>query len=213
MANLSEWIGALAEPAAAQPGWMAMLAEPQAFREALPFAQRPETANPPALHPVPESDPDPEPGADALAEAYAQGEAAGRAAAEADAAAEAARQRTLRLAFRALDEAALAALSQDLAETVITLCNGALAGAALDGDALLARCHAAAQRIGGAAAALRLHLHPDDIALIGAEALAGWAVVPDPTLERGGVLIEGADGAISDGPADWRRAIAAAVRG
>ena len=27
------------------------------------------------------------------------------------------------------------------------------------------------------------------------------------------VLIEGADGSVSDGPAEWRRAIAAAVRG
>lgn len=210
MANLSEWIGAVAQPHAAPPSWMAMLAEPQAFREALPFAQRQETA----AEPEPESEPEPAvPAADVLAQAYAEGVVAGRAAAEAEAAAEAARQRTLRLAFRALDEAALAALSQDLSETVITLCDGALAGAALDGDALLARCHAAARRIGGAAATLRLHLHPDDIALIGAEALAGWAVVPDPTLERGGVLIEGADGAISDGPADWRRAIATAVRG
>lgn len=208
MANLSEWIGALAEPAAAQPGWMALLAEPEAFREALPFAKAPEPA------PAPEPEPEPAaPEVDALALAYAEGVAAGRAAAEAEASAEAARQRTLRLAFRALDEAALAALSQDLAETVIALCNGALAGAALDRDALLARCEAAARRIGGAAVALRLHLHPDDITLIGAEALAGWAVTPDPALERGGVLIEGADGAVSDGPAEWRRAIAAAVRG
>lgn len=210
MANLSEWIGALAEPPAAQPGWMALLAEPEAFREAMPFAQTPE----PAARPEPEPEPEPaEPAVDALAQAFARGEAAGRAAAEAEAAAEAARQRTLRLAFRALDEAALAALSQDLADTVIALCNGALAGAALDRDALLARCEVAARRIGGAAATLRLHLHPDDIAVIGAEALAGWTVMPDPALERGGVLIEGADGAVSDGPADWRRAIAAAVRG
>ncbi len=208
MANLSEWIGALAEPAASQPGWMALLAEPEAFREAMPFARHAELA------PEPEPEPEPaEPAPDALANAYAAGEAAGRAAAQAEAAAEAARQRTLRLAFRELDEAALAALSQDLAETVIALCNGALTGAALDREALLARCETAARRIGGAAAALRLHLHPDDIALIGAEALEGWAVVPDPALERGGVLIEGADGAVSDGPAEWRRAIATAVRG
>jgi flagellar assembly protein FliH len=206
VANLSEWIGALAEPAAAQPGWMALLAEPEAFREAMPFAQAPE--------PVPEPEPEPaEPDVDTLAEAYAEGVAAGRAAVEAEAAAETARQRSLRLAFRALDEAALTALSQDLADTVIALCEGALTGAALDRDALLTRCEAAARRIGGAAATLRLHLHPDDIALIGAEALEGWTVVPDPALERGGVLIEGADGAVSDGPADWRRAIAAAVRG
>lgn len=95
----------------------------------------------------------------------------------------------------------------------MALCDGALAGAAIDRDGLLARCHAAARRIGGAAESLSLHLHPDDIALLGTDALAGWRLTPDAALERGGVLIEGADGSVSDGPAEWRRAIAAAVQG
>jgi flagellar assembly protein FliH len=43
--------------------------------------------------------------------------------------------------------------------------------------------------------------------------LNGWRVVEDGSLERGALLFEGPDGSISDGPAEWRRAIAAAVRG
>jgi flagellar assembly protein FliH len=212
MANSSEWLGALgalAEAPDAAPGWLALLGEEADFRETLPFG------SPAPLAPLPPS-PDPEPAAaaeDALALAYADGEAAGRAAALAEAARDAARQRSLRLAFRNLDESARDVLASDLADTVIALCDEVLEARATDRDALLARCAAAATRIGGAAAALRLHLHPSDIEAIGAEALADWSVIADSAIEPGGVLLEGPDGAVRDGPADWRRAIAAAVRG
>ena len=174
----------------------------------LPFGA-PEPEAPPPL-PEPEAA---DPVAEACARAYADGLAAGRAASETEAAERGARQRALRLNFRALDEAASDVLADDLAATVLALCDGVLTGAAIDRDGLLARCHAAARRIGGAAETLTLHLHPEDLALLGDEALAGWRVVADAALERGTVLIEGADGSVSDGPAEWRRAIAAAVRG
>lgn len=217
MANSSDWIGALAEPAAPadSPCWLALLdagVEP-GFRDALPFGATEPPAAPPPPEPAPEDDPAPDPFAEDFARAFARGEASGRAAAEAEAEDRAARQRALRLAFRTLDEVAHGVLADDLAATVMALCDGALAGAAIDREGLLARCHAAARRIGGAAEALALHLHPDDVALLGDEALAGWRVVADAALEPGSVLIEGPDGSVADGPAEWRRAIAAAVRG
>lgn len=210
MANSSDWIGALADPPLARPGWLALLDEPAGFREAFAFGHP--RAEAPASEPAPLL-PEPDLAADALARAYAEGEAAGRAAAEAETETAAARQRTLRLAFRSLDEAARDALSHDLTETVQALCEAALAGAAIDKSALITRCHAAAKRIGGAAETLTLHLHPDDIAMLEPDALTGWHVTPDAALERGSVLIEGADGAVSDGPAEWRRAIASGLRG
>jgi flagellar assembly protein FliH len=214
MANSSEWLGALgalAEAPDAAPGWLALLGDEADFREALPFgASAPLAPQPPA----PEPDLAPAAAAeDALALAYADGEAAGREAALAQAARDAARQRSLRLAFRSLDEAARDVLASDLADTVIALCDEVLGARATDRNALLARCAAAATRIGGAASALRLHLNPSDIEAIGGEALADWAVIADSAIEPGGVLLEGPDGAVRDGPADWRRAIAAAVRG
>lgn len=216
MANSSEWVGALgalADTAPAQPGWLAMLGEAPDFRETLPFGRAMEAPPEPAP-PSPCPDPDPAPAPeDAQALAYAEGEAAGRAAALAEAAQDAARQRALRLAFRSLDEAASAVLAADLADTVIALCDGVLGAHAADRDALLARCREAALRIGGAPAGLRLHLHPGDIAALGSEALDGWTVIADSAIEPGGLLLEGPDGALRDGPADWRRAIAAAVRG
>ncbi|MDP5104458.1 MAG: hypothetical protein NWP98_11075 [Erythrobacter sp.] len=215
MANSSDWMGALrgleTAPQADAPGWMALVAEPPAFREALAYGVR-EPELPTGRQPdVPE--PVPDPAEHALARAFADGEAAGRRAAAAEADAAAARQRALRLAFRSLDETAREVLSHDLADTVIALCDSAIAGCVIDRDGLLARCQAAARRIGGAAEALNLHLHPDDLALLGPDALGGWQVTPDPAQERGRVLIEGAEGVVSDGPAEWRRAIAAAVRG
>lgn len=219
MANSSDWLGALAAagPQAdalvetdAAPGWLALLGEGDAFREAALFGAPEEPASPPP-DPMPEGD-EPDPHAEALARAYADGLAAGRAAAEAEGEARAARQRALRLTFRSLDEAAMEVLADDLAATVLHLCDGVLGQAARDTDALRDRCIAAARRIGGAAESLVLHLHPDDIALLGEEMLAAMTLVPDPALEPGSVVIEGAEGTISDGPAEWRRVIAAALR-
>ncbi len=220
MANSSEWLGAFAAPPIVDmvpcgepdaPGWLALLGagagQVGAFREAMPFGE-PEIACPPAP-----DGPAPDPHAEALARAYAQGMTAGRAAAEADAAQGAARQRALRLTFRALDETALGVLADDLAATVMTLAEGVLGEAAVDREGLMARCQTAARRIGGTAGTLALHLHPADVELIGAEALAGWRVVPDAGLARGALRIEGPDGAVSEGQEEWRRAIAAAVRG
>lgn len=219
MASSSEWLGALAAPlsepetAPAAPGWLALLEPGAGFRAALPFGEA-EPAPEPAPEPEPEPRPEaPDPHAEALARAYADGCAAGRAAAEAEGEALARHQRALRLSFHALDEAAMAVLADDLAATVLALCEGVLGEAARDPAGLRERCEAAARRIGGAAEALVLHLHPDDIAMLGEEAPAAWRLAPDPALERGSLRLAGPDGTVTDGPAEWRRAIAAAVRG
>jgi flagellar assembly protein FliH len=217
---LSEWLAAVAgaAPPRPLPGWLAQLDDHGGFHEALPFAA-PELVGVHVAEPVPEHVPEPvpeseaDPFAEALAKAFAEGEAAGRAAAAAEADIAAARQRALRLAFRRFDEAALAALSDDLAATVIALCEGVLAECAADRTGLLVRCQAAAARIGSAPDALMLYLNPDDLASVPPDALAGWQVAGDPGLEPGAIRIEASDGMVGDGPAEWRRAIAAAVRG
>lgn len=211
MANSSEWLGTLAAPEPVLPPWLLRLGGESAggFRAALPFGEpEPEAPSPPP-EPPPARDPTPDP----IALAYADGEAAGRAAAAAELEAHTVSQRSLRLTFRSLDEAALSVLADDLAATVLALCDQVLADCVVDREALLARCQAAAARIGGAADQFVLHLHPDDIAMLGEEALGLWRLAPDAGLERGSVTVEGPDGAVSDGPAEWRRAIAAALRG
>lgn len=214
MATSSEWLAALAAPPApAPPRWFEALGAPQGFRPGAPFARDCEAATEPA--PAPDPDPEaspPDPQAEALAHAYAEGEAAGRAAAKADHAGELAHARALRLAFRALDEAALGVLAEELAATVEALCRQVLGDYALDGAALAARCEAAAARLGGGCAGAVLHLHPEDAANLPDGALAGWHIATDPALERGALLIEGPDGAVRDTPADWRRALGEALR-
>lgn len=225
MANSSEWLGRLAAPdivaeteaETSAPDWLALLDPPSAFREAAFFGDSVGAVEPPPppLEPEPEpecDEPAPDPLAEAVARARAEGFAEGRALAEAEGEARAQRQRALRLTFRALDEAALGVLADDLAATVLHLCDSVIGEAARDPAALRERCIAAARRIGGTAENLVLHLHPDDIALLGEEALAAMRVVPDAALEPGSLVIEGGDGTISDGPAEWRRAIAAALR-
>lgn len=211
MANLSEWFGGLAAspaagPAAHAPDWLVLLDGGEPFREVLPFGE-------PAPEPPAAEEPVPDPHAEALAQAWADGEATGRAAAAAEAAERSERQRALRLTFHALDEVALGVLAEDLAATVLALVQGVFGEAAIDRAGLLARCHAAARRIGGAAENLALHLHPADIDLLGPEGLAGWRVVPDAAMARGALRIDSPDGAVADGPEEWRRAIEAAVRG
>ncbi len=149
----------------------------------------------------------------ALAQAFAEGEAAGHAAAQAQAAKDNERARAMRLSFRALDQAAIDTLAGELSQTVAALCEQVLGENAFERGALTARCEAAAARIGQAAGALTLHLNPEDIAMLGDSFTAGWSVQPDAALERGNIRLAGPDGTISDGPREWRRAIAAALAG
>lgn len=219
MANLSDLLTPEALPAAPPPAWLARLgaaAHPaESFSPGLPLAPVPGSAPDPAPAagtPASETVPAPAPESDPIALAYAEGEAAGRAAAEAEAAAARAAQRGLRLTLRRLDEAALALLAEDLAATVLELCAPVLGEAAIDRAGLVQRCKAAATRIGTAPDRLVLHLNPDDLALIGPDALPGWRIAPDPALARGSLRLEGPEGAVCDGPEEWARALAAALK-
>lgn len=223
MASSSDWIEALqqqAEPAAgaaisgAGESWIETLQNAAQFVEGLPVmphnrAQaeaRIVSPSPPASTPAaPEIDP--------LAEAFSNGEASGREAARAQFATEQEQQRRLRLNFRALDSAAMDSLANELSDTVVALCSAAIADFRPDPDVLLERCKAAAKRISSAAEGNALHLHPDDAAQLDEQMPDHWRIVADETVDRGGLRFEGPDGAISDGPAEWRKAIAAAIRG
>ena len=57
-----------------------------------------------------------------------------------------------------------------------------------------------------------IHLHPDDIGLVSAQLAQDWQIVPDTALTRGALRIETASGGVEDGPAQWRHAIAEALR-
>ena len=83
--------------------------------------------------------------------------------------------------------------------------------AMVDRAAIARRCTALAEALGDVAGQCSLHLHPDDVPKLSADTRRDWAICPDPSLQRGTLLLDHADGAVADGPEEWRRLIAAAV--
>ncbi len=210
MASSSDWIAAVqadAEPVMpsmpAASGWIDAIKASTGFIDQMPVAGGAKRSE--------GNDEDRNSEPDAIAVAFAEGEAAGRSAAEAEATHSAEHKRALRLAFRSLDQAALDTLASELADTVLKLCEQVVAPHAVDREALAERCQEAAERLGGVAADCRLHLNPEDITMLGADFTQRWQVEPDPELSRGNIRLEGADGAVRDGPREWSRAIAAAL--
>jgi hypothetical protein len=72
---------------------------------------------------------------------------------------------------------------------------------------LTARIGIAAAMLARAADERVIRLHPEDLALVGANLPEDWHFEPDSTLERGALRVEGAAGGVEDGPAQWRAAL------
>lgn len=232
MASSSDWIAQVGEAPlkpSASSGWIAAMARGgvDGFCDASPFA-RPASPRNAATSNAEENGAEEKPllkpdlapndeEEDAEKKAYSRGYNDGfeeaKRVSEAVLAAEQARVRDLRLAFRALDAAAVDALAQDLSATVQALCSPVLREFSLDAAALQERCLEAAKRLGAAPSALTLHLHPESRALLDEKAFQGWTLLDDPALEKGALRLCGEDTAIRDGPADWTRAIAEAIAG
>lgn len=154
----------------------------------------------------------PDPVAEAWAEGYARGMGdAQEAAAQIIAEQEAARSR-IELSLSRLDAAMQSDLKDRLRETVIALCESAIAPAALDPDGLTRRVEVAAAMLARAEDARVIRLHPEDLALIAARLPEDWHFEPDASLERGSVRVEGASGGVEDGPEQWRKSIEEALR-
>ena len=115
------------------------------------------------------------------------------------------------LALARIDEARAQELADRLRDTVAVLCEATLAPLALDRDALLRRAVRAVALISAADNPVTIHLHPDDLQHVAEGLGGGWTIVPDPSLARGSVRVEGKAGGVEDGPAQWRSAIAEAL--
>ena len=174
------------------------------------FAARRSIAPAPTL---PESRAEPlDPIVAAHAAGYDQGIAEARAEAAAAQAAREAAWAALTVAAARLDTEQTRTLADRLRETVMTLCETALAGAALDPAALTRRVEAAAAMLARADDDRVIRLNPDDLPLIRPRLPADWTLAPDPLLPRGALRIEGRHGGIEDGPDQWRAALTEALR-
>lgn len=161
-------------------------------------------------------EPDPTEPHDPMAEAWAEGYAKGlgdaqEAAAQLIAEQDAARSR-IEFGLGRIDAAMQSELEDRLRETVIALCEAAIAPAALDPDALTWRVQVAAAMLARAEDQRVIRLHPEDLALIAARLPEDWHFEPDAGLERGALRVEGAAGGVEDGPEQWRCAINEALR-
>jgi len=156
------------------------------------------------------------PAADPVVDAYERGyrEGAGKAAEDARLAEHQrdARRSAIELAFAQLDADDAERLRERLRQTVLALCEAAVLPLALDAEGLVARVGRAVAMLQRAQDERLVRLHPDDLALIEGRLPAAFRVEPDPTVERGGLRIETADGGIEDGPSHWRRALGEAFR-
>ena len=56
-----------------------------------------------------------------------------------------------------------------------------------------------------------IRIHPTDLALVQPLVDPALTLLPDPSIERGGLRIDTEDGGVEDGPGQWRQAIAEAL--
>ena len=151
---------------------------------------------------------------DAAAEAYRSGFEDGQISAKADAEAQLARERaeraTIELAFARFDLESAQMLRETLRATVHALCDDAVLPLALDCDALARRIELAAAMLQRKHDQRIIHIHPEDLALVRGSVPPELELLPDATIERGGLRVETDDGGVEDGPQQWRRAIAEA---
>ena len=157
-----------------------------------------------------------EPQVDPLEQAFARGHAEGCAQAlviadQRAAEAEAARDR-IEFALARIDETSAVELREKLRQTVLALCEEAVAPLAIDPDGLCRRVERAVAMLQRKQDARLLRLHPDDLALVEQRLPAGLAFEPDPSLERGALRIDTPDGGVEDGPKQWRAILAEAFR-
>ena len=154
----------------------------------------------------------PDPIVAAHAAGYDQGVAEARAEAEAARVNREATWQALVIMAAQLNVEQTRALADRLRETVIALCESALADVALDPAALARRVEAAAAMLARADDDRVIRLHPDDLELVQPRLPADWTPVPDPLLSRGSLRIEGRYGGVEDGPKQWQAALAEALR-
>lgn len=134
------------------------------------------------------------------ADAYQQGYEDGRKTAEAELAGERDAVRRLAESLATLRPEPTNALALLLAETVDRLVREIIGTVEIDAAVLLERAKAAAALVGENVEPSQLRLHPEDAELLrGAELQI--PIAPDPSLERGSVVLETGHGWIEDGPA------------
>ena len=88
------------------------------------------------------------------------------------------------------------------------MCEEAVLPLALDTEGLARRVEAAAAMFQRKHDERIIHIHPEDLELVRGDVSADLELVPDASVERGGLRVETDDGGVEDGPQQWQRALA-----
>ncbi|MFW2349017.1 FliH/SctL family protein [Qipengyuania sp.] len=139
---------------------------------------------------------------------YEDGQISARADFDAQLKAERAARAAIELAFARFDAESERNLRDGLLATVHALCEEALLPLALDAEGLARRVDAAAAMLKRKHDRRIIHIHPDDLELVRDSVAADLELVPDGSVERGGLRVETEDGGVEDGPQQWHRALA-----
>ncbi|AXK43242.1 FliH/SctL family protein [Erythrobacter aureus] len=139
---------------------------------------------------------------------YEDGQVSARADFEAQLKAERAERSAIELAFARFDADSARALRDRMLATVQALCEEAVLPLALDAEGLARRVEAAAAMLQRKQDQRIIHIHPDDLELVRDNLSQDLELVPDGSVERGGLRVETDDGGVEDGPQQWRRALA-----
>jgi flagellar assembly protein FliH len=139
---------------------------------------------------------------------YEDGQVSARADFEAQLKAERAERSAIELAFARFDADSARALRDRMLATVRALCEEAVLPLALDAEGLARRVEAAAAMLQRKQDQRIIHIHPDDLELVRDNLSQNLELVPDGSVERGGLRVETDDGGVEDGPQQWRRALA-----
>ena len=122
--------------------------------------------------------------------------------------AERAARTAIELAFARFDAASERQLRERMLATVHALCEEAVLPLALDTEGLARRVEAAAAMFQRKHDERIIHIHPEDLELVRGDVSADLELVPDASVERGGLRVETDDGGVEDGPQQWQRALA-----
>ncbi|MBX7500573.1 hypothetical protein K3181_03815 [Qipengyuania sp. YG27] len=139
---------------------------------------------------------------------YEDGQISARADFDAQLKAERAERAAIELAFARFDAESERNLRDGLLATVHALCEEAVLPLALDAEGLARRIDAAAAMLKRKHDRRVIHIHPDDLELVRDNVAADLELVPDGSVDRGGLRVETEDGGVEDGPHQWRRALA-----
>jgi flagellar assembly protein FliH len=103
------------------------------------------------------------------------------------------------------------ALAVRMRRTVLALVTQIVGEVGVDADRLSNRIGAAVNMLADVSEPARIHLHPDDLALVKDHLATNLAAVADPDIERGGFSLETLSATIEDGPTLWLEQLEAAL--